>query len=217
MTHKKFAVKFFLYSFNDVKEVNFLYKEINVLKELKHSGIVKLFSYCEAKNNKLALIFEYLSGDTLRHFILNQPLKRLDENTTRNILEQILKTLLFCHEQNIIHHDLKTENILFTDESHTKIKIIDFGISSLINSSCKAGSLIYLPPEVVNKTNIQSLPSVDVWSIGCIFGEMLSGKRIFENKNIKKIKSNIINGVYENKLKGGEDGDKEEYKISFEA
>ena len=68
---------------------------------------------------------------------------------------------------NIIHHDLKPENILFTDNTHKYIKIIDFGISSIINEKSSGGSLEYLPPEIIYNKNNKSSPSVDIWSIGC--------------------------------------------------
>jgi serine/threonine protein kinase len=98
---------------------------------------------------------------------------------------------------NIIHHDLKPDNILFTDDTHKQIKIIDFGISSLMYDKSDAGSLLYLPPEIITHEDMTSSPSVDVWSIGCIFGEMLKGESLFKGEDITKIKHLISLGNYD--------------------
>ena len=99
--------------------------------------------------------------------------------------------------KNVIHHDLKPDNILFIDESHTLIKIIDFGISSIINEKSTGGSLEYLPPEIITYKNDKSSPSVDIWSIGCIFGEMIKGESLFIGEYIKEIKKQILDGKIE--------------------
>ena len=196
MTNTKYAIKFLRHNLSNVKDVNFLYKEIEVLMRLEHPKIIKLYSYFTTKKNNIALIMEYIGGGTLRQYIKQHQNRRLEEYETRNIIYQILKIISYCHKMNIIHHDLKPENILFTDNSHTKIKIIDFGISTLINSQSKAGSLVYLPPEIINENDTRSMPSVDIWSIGCIFGEMLIGKILFKGKNSKETKKLILLGKF---------------------
>ena len=144
----KYAIKFLRHSFKNVKDVQFLYKEIDVLLRLENPNIVKLYSYFETEDSKIALIMEYASGGTLRQYIKSKG--KLSENETKNILKEILSTISYCHKMGIIHHDLKTENILFTNELHSTIKIIDFGICSLLKTKSKAGSLQYLPPEILS-------------------------------------------------------------------
>lgn len=189
MNNNKYAIKFLRHSLRSVKNVEFLHQEIEILMRLKHSNIIQLYSFFETKESKIALIMEYLSGGTLKQYINSKENNRLEEEETRKILIQILRTVCYCHKMNIIHHDLKTDNILFTDETYSKIKIIDFGISSLLNVNNKAGSLLYLAPEVINKKDTRSLPSVDIWSIGCIFGEMLTGEKFLEQKAEKSLKN----------------------------
>ena len=197
MTNTKYAIKFLRYNFLNVKDVSFLYKEIEVLMRLEHSNIIKLYSYFATKdNNNIALIMEYLSGGTLRQYIKQHQNRKLAEYETRNITYQILQIISYCHKMNIIHHDLKPDNILFTDNSHTCIKIIDFGISSLMNSKNRGGSLIYLPPEIINGEDYRSVPSVDMWSIGCIFGEMLIGKFLFKGNDVNETKNLIKCGKF---------------------
>ena len=197
MSNAKYALKFLRHSLSNVKDVNFLYKEIEVLMKLEHPKIIKLYSYFATKQNSIALIMEYVGGGTLRQYIKQHQNRCLEEYETRNIIYQILKVISYCHKMNIIHHDLKPENILFTDSSHSSIKIIDFGISSLINCKNKAGSLIYLPPEIINEKDTRSIPSVDIWSIGCIFGEMLIGKILFKGQNTKETKKLITLGKFD--------------------
>ena len=197
MTNTKYAIKFLRYNFLNVKDVSFLYKEIEVLMRLEHTNIIKLYSYFATKdNNNIALIMEYLSGGTLRQYIKQHQNRRLAEYEARNITYQILLIISYCHKMNIIHHDLKPDNILFTDNSHTCIKIIDFGISSLMNSKNRGGSLVYLPPEIINGEDYRAVPSVDMWSIGCIFGEMLIGKFLFRGIDVNETKNLIKCGKF---------------------
>jgi serine/threonine protein kinase len=162
---------------------------------LKHPQIIELYSFCLTDENEFALIMEYIPGGTLKEYIKKN--KKLDEEEAKIILKQILEIILYCHKMNIIHHDLKPDNILFTDDIHKQIKIIDFGISSLMYDQSDAGSLLYLPPEIITHKDVTSSPSVDVWSIGCIFGEMLKGECLFKGENITKIKHLISLGDYE--------------------
>ena len=197
MNNKYYVIKFLNQDFRKIKDINFLYKEIDILIRLNHPKIIKLYSYFISKEGRLSLIMEYLPGGTLRQYIKQHINKRLDENESKNILNQILEIISYCHKMNIIHHDLKPDNILFSDSAHTHIKIIDFGISSIINENNRGGSLQYLPPEIIFHKNIKSSPSVDIWSIGCIFAEMVKGEKLFKGENIDEIKKLISEGNFE--------------------
>lgn len=187
---EKYAIKFLRHSFKNVRDVQFLYKEIEVLIRLENPHIIKLYSYFETEDNKIGLIMEYASGGTLKSFITEKG--KLSEQETSNIVIEILNTIEYCHKMGIIHHDLKTDNILFENEEHKNIKIIDFGICSLLKKKSKAGSLQYLAPEILSGRDTRSLPSVDIWSIGCIIYEMLTGKVLFDGKKREDIKKKIL-------------------------
>ena len=187
---EKYAIKFLRHSFKNVHDVQFLYKEIEVLIRLENPNIIKLYSYFETQDNKIGLIMEYASGGTLKNFITEKG--KLSEQETSNIIFEILNTIGYCHKMGIIHHDLKTDNILFENEEHKNIKIIDFGICSLLKKKSKAGSLQYLAPEILSGRDTRSLPSVDIWSIGCIIYEMLTGKVLFDGKKREDIKKKIL-------------------------
>ena len=195
MSKKYYTIKFLNHNSNNVKDINFFFKEINILMRLKHPQIIELYSFCLTDENEFALIMEYIPGGTLKEYIKSN--KKLDKEETKIILKQILEVILYCHKMNFIHHDLKPDNILFTDDTHKQIKIIDFGISSLMYDKSDAGSLLYLPPEIITHEDMTSSPSVDVWSIGCIFGEMLKGESLFKGEDITKIKHLISLGNYD--------------------
>lgn len=188
-SQKPFAIKF-LKHHHRTNDIDYLFKEINLLLRLKHENIIKLHSYFATEEGRIALIMEYALGGTLKKFILSQG--RLDEDTSRLILMQILKTVGYCHDEGVIHRDLKTDNILFQDSTYTKIKVIDFGISTLFNAKSRAGSLAYLSPEVLSGIDSSSLPSVDIWAIGCILFEMVSGSKMFQGKSNEEIRIKII-------------------------
>ena len=185
-TEETFAIKFLTH----VNDVDYLFKEINVLTRLEHDNIIKLYSYCATEENKIALIMQYASGGTLSSYIKSK--EKIEESEARVILKQILETVKYCHSQQIIHRDLKPDNILFNDSTHEQIKIIDFGISTLLHDKTRAGSLNYISPEVLSGKDSSSLPSVDIWAIGCILYEMLTGRKMFKGKNNDETKEKLL-------------------------
>lgn len=189
-----FAIKLFRDNFVNVHDVSFLYKEISTLAKLEHKCIIKLHTFCTTEENQIALILEYAAGGSLKDYLKEKP--RLDEDEAREILYQILDTVNFCHEKGIIHRDIKLDNVVFANKQRTKIKIIDFGISGLFKvEKSRAGSLAYMPPEVIGGHNMESLPSIDVWGIGCMMYELLTGEKLFHGKE-KEVKESIMKGKF---------------------
>lgn len=185
---KPFAIKFLKHHKTD--DIDYLFREINLLLRLKHENIIKLHSYFATEEGRIALIMEYALGGTLKSRIKAKG--GLDEDTSRMILLKILRTVGYCHDEGVIHRDLKTGNILFIDSTDKQIKVIDFGISTLFNTKSRAGSLAYLSPEVLSGTDSSSLPSVDIWAIGCILFEMVTGSKMFDGKSNDEIRNKII-------------------------
>ena len=126
------------------------------------------------------MIFEYSDFD-LRKLLL---MRKLTEEECVNYLWQILSGLLACHSNRIIHRDLKTQNILIDDKG--QIKIADFGLARgftvpFPELTHEVVTLWYRAPEILlGQTNYT--PSVDIWSVGCIYAEMLLGKPLFEGE-----------------------------------
>ena len=144
---------------------------------------------------KLYIVSEFLQGGDM-FFHMHHSTINFSESTVKFYIIEIILAIEFLHENNVIYRDLKPENILMDKEGH--IKISDFGLSKrLENQKDKAytlcGTLQYLAPEILKNKGYDK--SVDWWSLGCIYYEMLTGKLPF------KIKGNKINpSVFEEKV-----------------
>lgn len=117
----------------------------------------------------------------------------MEEQETKKLIKDILKTTNYCHSKGIVHRDLKFENILFSDEKKEQIKIIDFGIAGIFHAEkIKAGSIDYSPPEIVGGWSYETDCSIDVWSIGCMIYEAITGTKMFQGADILEKKVKII-------------------------
>ncbi|OMJ86460.1 hypothetical protein SteCoe_12041 [Stentor coeruleus] len=152
-------------------------REISVLKEISHENIVKLKDIVHSEA-RLYLIFEYLEKD-LRNFI--ESTKEIPENLIKKFLVQILTAVSHCHQHRILHRDLKPQNLLINNRQI--IKLADFGLARSFCLPMKTYThevvtLWYRAPEILMGTKKYSTP-IDIWSIGCIFAELATGKPIF--------------------------------------
>lgn len=169
---------------------NYLYKEIDALKKLDHHNIIKLETYFQLESDELALLLEYAEGGTLKSYLSER--SRLEEKEAKQIINKLLDTLQYCHKKEIIHRDLKLDNIMYSDSSKMNLKIIDFGIAGLFKKEIiNAGTVRYLPPEVLNGTNCASLASIDCWAVGCISYELITGEKLFKGESSKSIKVSL--------------------------
>ncbi|XP_071829728.1 cyclin-dependent kinase 1-like [Apostichopus japonicus] len=155
-------------------------REISILKELsEHPNIVKLIEVL-SDENKLFLVFEFLKMD-LKHYMESLKGRMLEPALVKSYTYQITEGILFCHKRRIIHRDLKPQNLLI-DEGGC-IKIADFGLGRAFGVPVRVYTheivtLWYRPPEVLLGSPRYSCP-VDVWSIGCIFAELVTKKPLF--------------------------------------
>ena len=166
-------------------------REISLLKELNHINIVKLYEVLHSPK-KLTLVFEYVEQD-LKKVIDSSNGKGLDMKLVKSFLYQLLKGVDYIHKNKVLHRDLKPQNLLINKDNI--VKIGDFGLARgygipVKNYTHEVVTLWYRPPDVLlgNKTYGTT---VDMWSIGCIFAEMVSGKPLFtgssESDQLKKI------------------------------
>ena len=155
-------------------------REITILRELQHPNIIELKDVI-CNNNKLYLLFEFAEYD-LRKYLEEYENKNLDEETIKSFLYQILDALAYCHSKKIIHRDLKPQNILLT--KNLKIKIGDFGLARVFSIPIRPYTkevltLWYRAPELLLGINEYSTP-VDIWSVGCIFAELILKRPLFK-------------------------------------
>lgn len=166
-------------------------REISILKSLAECEfIVKLLDVVSARTKNgttiLYIIFQYLDYD-LKAFMIKTKgrNKGLDKFLVKNFCFQLLLGLRHCHNNGIMHRDLKPQNLLI--ESGKKIKIADFGLSRNFllpfgRYTHEVVTLWYRAPEVLLGARTYST-SIDIWSVGCIFGEMLIGSPMFCGEN----------------------------------
>ena len=171
-------------------------REINILKQIDHPNIVKLFEIYET-NNSIYLVMEECKGGDLFDKILEHINKHemYSEKDSANILHQIMSAIEYCHNLGICHRDLKPENIVFLkpgNEKNNQLKIIDFGLSRLVDREkklkSKVGTAYYVAPEILQgKYN----EKCDIWSAGVILYILLSGEPPFNGKSDRIIYAKI--------------------------
>ncbi|XP_014670843.1 PREDICTED: serine/threonine-protein kinase D1-like [Priapulus caudatus] len=154
-----------------------LKNEVAILQDLKYPGIVNLERMFETKE-RIFVVMEKLKGDMLE-MILSQPTGRLSERVTKFLITQILAALKYLHKCNIVHCDLKPENVLLssTTSEFPQIKLCDFGFARIIGEKSFRRSVVgtpaYLAPEVLRNKGYNR--SLDMWSVGVVMYVSLSG------------------------------------------
>lgn len=156
-------------------------REISILKELEHENIVKLIEIVSGKG-RLNLIFEYLDLDLKRYMTcVKGNANGFTPLHVKSYLWQLVSAIDFCHKRRILHRDLKPQNLLIDPIGN--LKLADFGLSRSIGIPVRTYTheivtLWYRAPELLLGSKYYST-AVDIWSIGCIFAEMVTGKPLF--------------------------------------
>ncbi|XP_052204551.1 cell division control protein 2 homolog [Diospyros lotus] len=152
---------------------SWLIREVSILKEMEHDNIVRLLDVLN-KDNTVYLVFEYLDLD-LFSFMMRTELPR-NSHVIKDYLRQILCGVAYCHAHKVLHRDLKPPNLLI-DMRTNRVKLADFGFSRVVAIPLKSytnwvGTPGYRAPELLLGSR-QYSSAVDIWSVGCIFGEMV--------------------------------------------
>lgn len=170
-------------AFQNSTDAQRTYREIMLLQELNgHENIIRLLNVIKAENDRdIYLIFEYMETDL--HTVIRANI--LEDVHKEYIVYQMLKALKYVHSAGIIHRDLKPSNILIN--SDVNIKVCDFGLARSLSLG-KEGALPvltdyvatrwYRAPEILLGSTKYS-KAADLWSVGCILGELLGGKALF--------------------------------------
>jgi serine/threonine protein kinase len=142
------------------------------------------------------MVFEYVNGGQMLDYIISHG--RLRERVARKFARQIGSALEYCHKNNVVHRDLKIENILISQTGN--IKIIDFGLSNLYDPSNHlgtfCGSLYFAAPELLN-AKVYTGPEVDVWSFGVVLYVLVCGKVPFDDQSMPALHAKIKRGLVE--------------------
>ncbi|CAL8470683.1 g10225 [Coccomyxa elongata] len=155
-------------------------REISLLKELQQQNVVRLEDVIHSEN-RLYLVFEFLDLDLKKHMDSNPDVCR-DQRLVKVYLHQMLLGITYCHAHRVLHRDLKPQNLLI-DRKNNALKLADFGLARAFGLPVRAYThevvtLWYRAPEILLGAKHYSTP-VDIWSIGCIFSEMINQRPLF--------------------------------------
>ncbi|CAH9099540.1 unnamed protein product [Cuscuta europaea] len=188
---EKVAIKKINDIFEHVSDATRILREIKLLRLLRHPDIVEikhiLLPPSRREFRDIYVVFELMESD------LHQVIKANDDLTPEHyqfFLYQLLRGLKYIHTANVFHRDLKPKNILANADC--KLKICDFGLARVaFNDTPTAifwtdyvATRWYRAPELCGSFFSKYTPAIDIWSIGCIFAELLTGKPLFPGKNV---------------------------------
>ncbi|XP_071940382.1 mitogen-activated protein kinase 15-like isoform X2 [Coffea arabica] len=188
---EKVAIKKINDIFEHVSDATRILREIKLLRLLRHPDIVEikhiLLPPSRREFKDIYVVFELMESD------LHQVIKANDDLTPEHyqfFLYQLLRGLKYIHTANVFHRDLKPKNILANADC--KLKICDFGLARVaFNDTPTAifwtdyvATRWYRAPELCGSFFSKYTPAIDIWSIGCIFAELLTGKPLFPGKNV---------------------------------
>eukprot|EP00811_Abedinium_folium_P031318 NODE_5089_length_1809_cov_15.493460.p1 GENE.NODE_5089_length_1809_cov_15.493460~~NODE_5089_length_1809_cov_15.493460.p1 ORF type:complete len:338 (+),score=100.28 NODE_5089_length_1809_cov_15.493460:88-1014(+) len=153
-------------------------REIALLKALSHPNVVRLLGV-HCRRSKMVLVFEFLEND-LRRYMKNLH-GVLRPSVVKDFSHQLFSGLAFCHEHHIFHRDIKPQNLLIDPQQ--RLKIADFGLGRsfvlpMPKYTHEVVTTWYRAPEILLGGQFYSL-QVDVWSVGCVIGEMATGLPLF--------------------------------------
>ncbi|XP_065852333.1 mitogen-activated protein kinase 20 isoform X2 [Euphorbia lathyris] len=190
-TGQKVAIKKIHDIFEHISDAARILREIKLLRLLRHPDIVEIKHIMLPPSRRdfkdIYVVFELMESD------LHQVIKANDDLTREHyqfFLYQLLRALKYIHTANVYHRDLKPKNILAN--ANCKLKICDFGLArvafndtpSTIFWTDYVATRWYRAPELCGSFFSKYTPAIDIWSIGCIFAEVLTGKPLFPGKNV---------------------------------
>ncbi|XP_071730084.1 mitogen-activated protein kinase 18-like isoform X2 [Rutidosis leptorrhynchoides] len=190
-TGEKVAIKKITDIFEHASDAIRILREIKLLRLLRHPDIVEIKRIMLPPSRRafkdIYVVFELMESD------LHQVIKANDDLTHehhRFFLYQMLRALKYMHTASVYHRDLKPKNILAN--ANCKLKICDFGLARVAFNDAPTAVLWtdyvatrwYRAPELCGSFSSKYTPAIDIWSIGCIFAEVLTGKPLFPGKSV---------------------------------
>ncbi|XP_062598400.1 serine/threonine-protein kinase Nek4-like [Saccostrea cucullata] len=198
LSDETFAVKLIHIKGDTSRHWELVEREVEVLQkaeEKKHPNIVSFKEYFK-HNTVPCVVMEYCGGGTLYQKIrdLKKEGKVINEEEFISILQQIALGVEVLHDLNIIHRDLKTKNIMLTEDG--TCKIADFGVAKMIEiagiNTAGIGTPFYMCPEIIQGKSYDQ--KADIWSLGCTCYEIATGSYAFDGKSVQEINAVVKSG-----------------------
>ncbi|XP_062873175.1 serine/threonine-protein kinase SIK2 isoform X2 [Trichomycterus rosablanca] len=171
-----------------------IYREVKIMKLLDHPHIIKLYQVMETKN-MLYLVTEYAINGEIFDYLAKHG--RLSEPEARRKFWQILSAVEYCHNRNVVHRDLKAENLLL--DGHMNIKIADFGFANFFQPgeplATWCGSPPYAAPEVFEGQEYEG-PLLDIWSLGVVLYVLVCGALPFDGPSLPVLRQRVLEGRF---------------------
>ncbi|KAL3851652.1 hypothetical protein ACJMK2_015381 [Sinanodonta woodiana] len=191
---EKLAVKLIKVQGLKTKEKDYLNRELNLLRTVTHKNIVQLIE-CFLSDDKcqMCIVMEFCAGGTLKQYV-DRKKGNIKEIKCLCILRQMCEAVKFLYLKAIIHRDIKTTNVLLTQDK--TVKLADFGVAKLMNNpemmnlTSYVGTPNYMSPEMVLDQPYDH--KLDMWGIGICLYEMMAKKQLFEVESLPKLKEEMI-------------------------
>ncbi|KAI4485780.1 hypothetical protein M0804_006269 [Polistes exclamans] len=194
ITKTEVAIKIIDKTQLDPTNLEKVYREVEIMKQLEHPHIVKLYQVMETKN-MIYMVCEYASKGEIFDYIAQYG--RMGEPRARATFAQILSAVEYCHATGIAHRDLKAENLLL--DAQMNVKIADFGFSNRFapgeRLSTWCGSPPYAAPEVFRGKHYAG-PEIDVWSLGVVLYVLVCGALPFDGSTLQSLRDRVLSGRF---------------------
>ncbi|KAG1957379.1 serine/threonine-protein kinase SIK2a isoform X1 [Pimephales promelas] len=194
ITKSEVAIKIIDKTQLDAVNLAKIYREVEIMKLLDHPHIIKLYQVMETKN-MLYLVTEYARNGEIFDYLASRG--RLSEIDARRKFWQILSAVEYCHERNIVHRDLKAENLLL--DAHMNMKIADFGFGNFFRPgeplTTWCGSPPYAAPEVFEGQQYEG-PQLDIWSMGVVLYVLVCGALPFDGPSLPVLRQRVLEGRF---------------------
>lgn len=198
-TGESFAVKVIRKNKKEVRSATLIQREMDILRMVSHKNIVRLYDLFDTES-KLYFVLECMKGGVL-YEVLSKKHIHFSEERASYVLRDVLEGLQYLHQLEIVHRDIKPENILTTSKQWPfTSKLADFGLSNFLAPitgvlDSKVGTPYYCAREVV--VNDHYGTKADLWSVGVLAFEMLSGRKPFEGKDSVQVLLAIRDGNFQ--------------------
>ncbi|XP_022126242.2 serine/threonine-protein kinase Nek8-like [Pieris rapae] len=169
--------------------------EVKILATMNHPNIIQFYN-CHYTDSHVLICMEYATSGNLAEFMYQKCPRLIKQEEILFYYCQVLLGVNYIHGLDIIHRDLKAENILLSGKNGVLVKIGDFGISKMLASAKKTSTVIgtpyYLAPELCEGKPYDT--KSDIWALGCLLYEMCTHKRAFDAESLMGLVKVITSG-----------------------